>query len=150
MNDPDSNKPKIINDDDQEILIRAGGPRKEEAAEIQGERIPIPQEAYVLPVRNVVIFPGTVVPLALGREKSRRLIHDLLPTQKIMITVCQRSPDTEDPGPEDLFAVGTATMVLKLLRMEEDNQSIIVHGLLGCRSRSTSSASRSSRPASAC
>ncbi len=130
MTNQDPSKPKIISDDDQEILIRAGGGRKPHEADDQGERVAIPQEAYILPVRNVVIFPGTVVPLALGREKSRRLIHDLLPTQKIIVTVCQRSPNTEDPAPEDLFNVGTAAMVLKLLRMEEDNQSIIVHALL--------------------
>jgi len=126
MTADDSTRPRITSDDDSEIVIRSGG---RVAGEAGPEKITIPEELVVLSVRNVVIFPGTVVPLALGREKSRRLIHDILPDQKLLVSVCQKSPETEDPGPEDLYSVGTAGMVLKLLRMEEDSQSIILHGL---------------------
>ena len=81
-------------------------------------------------MRNMVIFPGTVVPLAIGREKSRRLLNSVLPDQKIVVCVCRRNQDSDDPAPKDLYDVGTATMVLKLLKMDEGNQSIIVHGLV--------------------
>ena len=74
----------------------------------------------MLPVRNMVLFPSTIIPLPIGREKSRRLVDSVLPDQKIIAVVCQKDPDLDDPGPEDLYTVGTATMILKLLRTEED------------------------------
>ncbi len=111
-----------------EIVVRPG-PRGDDGQETQSERVTIPTEAAVLPVRNVVIFPGAVIPLAIQREKSRRLLNEVLPTQKVIVTVCQRDPQKDAPAPAYLYDVGTAVMVLKLLRIEEDNQSIIVHGL---------------------
>jgi len=77
-----------------------------------------------------VIFPGTVVPLSIGREESRRLLDDVLPDQKVIATVCQRDADTDKPAPQDLYEYGTAVAVLKLLRMEDGSQSAVVHGLV--------------------
>ncbi len=123
-----TNKPKIVGDDESEVIIRPGV--SEDGAE-RGtvERFTVPDECAILPVRNMVIFPGMVVPLSIGREKSRRLINSILPDQKILVTVCQRNPEIEDPKPEDLYPYGSAVMVLKLLKLDEGNQSIIVHGL---------------------
>ena len=122
------NKPKIISDGDDEIVVRpaAGGP-------VQVERVTIPSEVAVLPVRNMVIFPGTVVPLAIGREKSRRLLNDILPDEKVVVAICQRDPQVEDPTGDDLYKCGSAVLVLKLLRMEEGAQNVIVHGLARVR-----------------
>ncbi|MCK4602152.1 MAG: LON peptidase substrate-binding domain-containing protein, partial [Phycisphaerae bacterium] len=124
-----SGKPKIISDDETEVIIRPG---EQEDVSNGGalSRITVPKEIAVLPVRNAVLFPGTVVPLAIGREKSRRLLNEVLPKQKIIVIVCQKSAEVDDPTFDDLYTVGTATMVLKLLKMDEGNQSIIVHGLL--------------------
>ncbi len=125
-------KPKIVGADEVEVVIRPGETPKEGLPE-QQDRIAIPTEAAVLPVRNVVIFPGTVVPLAIGREKSRRLLNDVLPDEKVIVAVCQKDPQREDPTPDDLYSVGTASIVLKLLKMEEGSQSIILHGLARVR-----------------
>jgi len=127
-----SKKPKTIDEADQTITIRASSiPIEDEAHE--KETIAIPVEVAILPVRNVVIFPGTVGPLTIGRKKSQSLIHDVLPQQKIIVTVCQKDPLTDNPKIDDLYHVGTAGMVLKLLRLEEGRQSIIVHGLTRVR-----------------
>jgi len=121
------NRPKVTSDEEPEIIIQPGGAP---SSSPQGQDVSIPEEVAVLPVRNVVLFPGTVVPLAIGREKSRRLINDALPDQKIIVTICQKDAQVEDPATEDLYTIGTAAMVLKLLRMGEGNQTIIVHGLM--------------------
>jgi len=115
-------KPTIVPDDMPEIVITPGQGDGGDAAP------DIPAEAAILPVRNMVIYPGTVLPLHIGREKSRRLLGGVLPDQKVIVSVCQRKPETEDPQPDDLHNVGTAVIVLKLLKLEDDNQSIIVHG----------------------
>ena len=129
----ETSKPRITEDGDPGTVVRPR-PRGSAAASAGSvDQVALPAEAAVLAVRNVVIFPGTVMPLSVGREKSRLLLNDVLPDQKIIVTVCQRDPAVEDPKGEDLFQCGTAVMVLKLLRLEDGNQSVIVHGLLRVR-----------------
>ena len=89
----------------------------------------IPRELPVLPVRNVVVFPGTVVPLSIGREKKKRLIDDVLDKDKLLAIFAQRQPDIDDPGIEDIYRVGTVAQVLKLLRMPDGTTSLLVHGV---------------------
>ncbi len=124
-------KPAIIHEDDNEIIIRPGS--SDDGTQPQADRITIPREVAILPVRNVVIFPGTVVPLTIGREKSKRLINSELPSQKVIVTICQKSPGIDNPGPDDLYYMGTACMVLKLLKLEDGTQSIIIQGLMRVR-----------------
>ncbi|MCH8804951.1 MAG: endopeptidase La [Planctomycetes bacterium] len=84
----------------------------------------------VLPVRNVVVFPGTVVPISIGREKSKRLIDSVLAGNKMLAIFAQRQEEIEDPGIDDVYRVGTASTVLKLLRMPDGTNSLLVHGLM--------------------
>ncbi|MCZ6697995.1 MAG: LON peptidase substrate-binding domain-containing protein, partial [Planctomycetota bacterium] len=90
----------------------------------------IPELLPILPVRDTVAFPGTIIPLNVGREKSKRLIDDVLAGPKILGVVAQRSSDVEDPTLDDLYRIGTVVAVLKSLKMSEGNQSVIVHGLV--------------------
>ena len=99
----------------------------------EDRRVALPATPAVMAIRNTVIFPGTVMPLLVGREKSRRLIDDVLPDQKTIVLVTQREGDVEDPAPDELYQVGTAVTVLKLLRNEDGNRTIIVHGLMRVR-----------------
>jgi ATP-dependent Lon protease len=104
----------------------------ESGAEIES-RIPggpWPRELPILPVRNVVVFPGTVVPLSIGRQKSKLLLDAVLAGDKLVGLFTQRREDIEDPGLEDLYRVGTAATVLKMLRMPDGNSSLLVHGLV--------------------
>src|SRR6266446_6085293 len=89
----------------------------------------IPEELSILPMRGLVVFPGTVIPLNVQRTASLKLLDDTLPRTKVIGLVTQRDETKEDPGPQDLYSVGTAALVLKLLRQEEDNVLVIVQGL---------------------
>ncbi len=92
------------------------------------EKPAIPRELPVLPVREIVVFPGTVVPLTIGREKSKRLIDAVLAGDKLLAVVTQRNSEVEDPTLEDIYRIGTAATVLKLLRMPDGSNSLLVHG----------------------
>ena len=89
----------------------------------------IPSTLSILPVRSFVIFPGTVLPLTIGRPASIKLLDETLPQSKIIGLLTQRDENKEEPEPQDLYSVGTAAIVLKLLR-QADNQSVaVVQGL---------------------
>jgi ATP-dependent Lon protease len=94
-----------------------------------GQRLTIPNTLPILPIRNIVVFPGTVMPLNVGRQKSKNLLDEVMPGEKIIGVVTQRNAETEDPQYEDLQQVGVACMILKLFKLPDGNQSIIVHGL---------------------
>ncbi len=89
----------------------------------------IPEELSILPVRGLVIFPGTIIPLNVQRAASLKLLDDTLPRTKVIGLLTQRDETKEDPTPQDLYSVGTAALVLKLLRQAEDNVLVIVQGL---------------------
>src|SRR5688500_12244702 len=100
--------------------IRTGG---------NGQRLVLPNVIPVLPIRNIVVFPGTVMPLNVGRAKSKALLDEVMPGEKMVGVVTQRNADVEDPAYNDLYTVGVACMILKLFKLPDGNQSIIVHGL---------------------
>jgi ATP-dependent Lon protease len=89
----------------------------------------IPEELSILPVRGLVIFPGTVIPLTIQRPASLKLLDETLPRTKVIGLLTQRDEMKEEPTPQDLYSVGTAALVLKLLRQAEDNVLVIVQGL---------------------
>lgn len=89
----------------------------------------IPETLPVLPIRNLVVFPGTVIPLTIGRPNSRKLLEESLPQSKIVALFAQRRPEQDEPGPDDLHRVGVAAMVLKLLRQSEESVLIVVQAL---------------------
>ncbi|MBN1817553.1 MAG: endopeptidase La, partial [Sedimentisphaerales bacterium] len=89
----------------------------------------LPPEIGILPIRSAVAYPGTVMPLAIGRRRSRRLVEDIVPQETIFGLVAQKDPDVEEPGPNDLYRVGTAASVLKVIRMPHGTINIIVHGI---------------------
>src|SRR5687768_14378758 len=94
-----------------------------------GQLLSIPNRLPILPIRNIVVFPGTVMPLNVGRPKSKALLDEVMPGEKLVGVCTQRNPDIEDPGIGDLYNTGVACMILKLFKMPDGNQSIIVHGL---------------------
>jgi ATP-dependent Lon protease len=89
----------------------------------------IPEELSILPVRGFVIFPGTIVPLNVRRPASIQLLDDTLPRTKVIGLLTQRDEAKEDPEPQDLYPVGTAALVLKLIRQADDHLLIIAQGL---------------------
>lgn len=83
----------------------------------------------VMPLRNTVVFPHQVIPLAVGREKSLNLLHNLDEGTKVIGLVAQRDGRVEEPVPEDLYTWGTAAMILKKFKMPDGSEQIIVQGL---------------------
>ncbi|MBX7097993.1 MAG: endopeptidase La [Myxococcaceae bacterium] len=89
----------------------------------------IPQVLPILPLRNSVFFPGGVLPLAVGRQKTIALIKDAVRDDQVIGVVTQRKAEEEDPGATDLYSMGTVARIVKLLKMGEDNYSLVVQGL---------------------
>src|SRR5436309_12467862 len=87
------------------------------------QQITIPNSLPVLPIRNLVVFPGTVRPLNVGRQKSKNLLDEVMPGEKLIGVITQRNSDVEDPKQEDLYSVGVACMILKLFKLPDGNQS---------------------------
>ncbi len=89
----------------------------------------IPDTLAILPIRGIVIFPGTIVPLTLGRPSALKLVDESLPQSKIIGLVTQRSELHEKPTPDDLFAVGVAGQVLKLMRQPDGTIVLLVQAV---------------------
>ena len=100
------------------------------AAEDESGKLTVPELLPVLPVRDTVVFPGTIVPITVGRAKSKKLVEDVAAGSRILGVVAQRSASTEDPKLDEVYRVGTVVTVLKVLSLGEGKQSIIVHGLV--------------------
>lgn len=88
----------------------------------------VPDILPILPLRNTVLFPGVVIPITVGRDRSIQLIKDYNKTDKIIGVVAQRSDLTEEPAGEDLYRVGTVARILRMLRMPDGNTTIIIQG----------------------
>ncbi len=95
----------------------------------QNQTPKIPETLSILPLRGFVVFPGTVAPLNVRRPASIKLLDETLPMTKIIGLVAQRDESKEDPEPQDLYTVGTAAIVLKLLRQADDHVIALVQGL---------------------
>ena len=110
--------------------------KNEQPTGIDGDpkkRFGLPQEIGILPIRSAVAYPGTVMPLAVGRQRSKRLLRDIRPQQTIFGLVAQKKAEVENPAPADLYSVGTAASVLKIIKMPQGSVNIIVHGLVRFR-----------------
>ena len=92
-------------------------------------KVDIPAALSILPLRNSVFFPGGVLPLAIGRQKTIALIKDAVRDDQVIGIVTQRRAEEEDPCSNDLYAMGTVARIVKLLKMGEDNYSLVVQGL---------------------
>ncbi len=88
----------------------------------------IPDILPILPLRNTVLFPGVVIPITVGRDKSIQLIKDYYKKDKTIGVVAQKSDSIEEPTAKDLYKVGTVAHIIKMLRMPDGNTTIIIQG----------------------
>lgn len=88
----------------------------------------LPKEVPILPLRNTVLFPGVVIPITAGRDKSIELIKDANKSDKIIGVVAQKDQNIENPGPSDLYALGTVAQILRVLKMPDGNTTVIIQG----------------------
>jgi len=115
---------------------------EEEAAAAEASSIPLltpdeeqrmheaslPESLPVLALRNTVLFPGVVLPITVGRDASLKLVKDAYSGDRLIGVVSQRDPEVENPAPEDLYLVGTAATILKLIKMPDGSVSIVIQG----------------------
>jgi len=88
----------------------------------------VPEILPVLPLRNMVLFPGVVIPITVGREKSIRLIKDAYKGNRTIGVVVQRDGTIEDPVSKDIYNVGTVAQIIRLLQMPDGSTSVIIQG----------------------
>ncbi len=91
--------------------------------------VSIPEQLPILSLRSSVLFPGAITPITVGREKSIKLVRDVERTGGILGAVLQKNVDVEHPASEDMYRVGTAAKILKILEMPNGNLTVILHGL---------------------
>jgi ATP-dependent Lon protease len=97
--------------------------------EDDGSAIPnMPEHLPILPLRNTVLFPGVVIPITVGRDKSIKLIQDANKGTKIIGVTAQKDVGIEDPDFEDLNAIGTIAVILKMLKMPDGSNTVIIQG----------------------
>ena len=88
----------------------------------------IPEILSILPLRNTVLFPGVVIPITVGRDKSIKLVKEAYKGEKTIGVVSQKDMNVEDPGFEQLNKIGTVATIIKILQMPDGNTTVIIQG----------------------
>ncbi|TJZ54884.1 endopeptidase La [Sphingobacterium olei] len=88
----------------------------------------IPEDLSILPLRNTVLFPGVVIPITVGRDKSIKLVKDAYKGNRTIGVVSQKDMNIEDPGFDQLHKIGTVANIIKILQMPDGNTTVIIQG----------------------
>nr|MBC7611652.1 endopeptidase La [Pseudopedobacter sp.] len=112
----------LINEDTEFFPLMS----QEDEEEMNNEQTP--EVLAILPLRNTVLFPGVVIPITVGRDKSIKLIKDAYRGDKTIGVVAQKDVNIEDPEFSDLNAVGTVAVIIKMLQMPDGNTTVIIQG----------------------
>jgi ATP-dependent Lon protease len=87
-----------------------------------------PSELPILPLRNNVLFPGVVIPITVGRDRSIKLVNEANKGNKIIGVVSQKNQEEESPEFDDLHKIGTVAQIVRLLRMPDGSTTVIIQG----------------------
>ena len=112
---------------DEGVLQVIETPDVDEAVRVHTEQ-PLPSVLPVLPLRELVPFPDTLTPLAVGQERSIRLVNDVLSGERRLVMVASRNAEIEEPGPDDLYRVGVVGVVARMLKVPDGTIRILVQG----------------------
>ena len=99
--------------------------------EAEGDKLDetsIPEEIPILPLRNTVLFPGVVIPITVGRDKSIQAVNEAYKTDKLVGVLAQKDSSVEDPQVADLVNVGTVARIVKLIKMPDGGTTVIIQG----------------------
>lgn len=88
----------------------------------------IPEELPILPLRNTVLFPGVVIPITVGRDKSIKAVNEAYKTDKLVGVLAQKDSSVEDPQVGDLVEIGTVAKIIKLIKMPDGGTTVIIQG----------------------
>ena len=89
----------------------------------------LPDTLPVIALRNAVLFPDTIIPITVGREKSVKLVREVYAKDRILGAVAQKDARMENPGPDDLFETGTLARIIKIIEMPDGGTTIILQGI---------------------
>jgi len=92
------------------------------------EKEDLPEILPILPLRNTVLFPGVVIPITAGRDKSIKLINETNNGNKVIGVVSQKEESKEEPGVKDINTIGTVAKILRVLKMPDGNTTVIIQG----------------------
>lgn len=90
--------------------------------------VDVPDILPILPLRNTVMFPGVVMPITVGRQKSLQLVQEVYRGNRLLGTIAQKDGSIDDPGQGDLYQLGTVAQILKILEMPDGTTSVIIQG----------------------
>jgi ATP-dependent Lon protease len=116
-------------DEDERSELLFGDMSQRARRNEQDERLSIPDTLPVLPLKDTVVYPFAVQPLGVGQERSIRLIDEVMRGNRLVVLVAQKSAETEQAGPEDIFTMGTVARIARMIRMPDGTIQIIVQGL---------------------
>jgi ATP-dependent Lon protease len=118
MNDPDGDRRaiEVVETSDLDEAIRARGGQ------------PLPAALPVLPLRDMVTYPDTLTPLAVGQERSIKLVNDVLSGERLLVMAASTGPEAEEPGPDQIHTVGVAGVVARMLKVPDGTIRILVQG----------------------
>ena len=109
------------------IFLPRGGADKEDKG--KDDKIMVPSEIPILPLRGTVLYPDLILPIMVGRKKSVKLIDDAMDSDRIIGIITQKRSETEDPKEADLYGVGVAALILRMIRELDGSQRVIVQGV---------------------
>ncbi len=104
------------------VPVGSGGPVE---AELEAR---LPDALPVLPLRDSVAFPDTMMPLAVGQERSIKLVDDVLAGNRMLVMVASKDPEAEEPGPDQLYRVGVVGVVARMMKVPDGSVRILVQG----------------------
>jgi ATP-dependent Lon protease len=113
---------QIIEEDTEFIPLMTN----EDEEEMNKEEMP--GDLPILPIRNTVLFPGVVIPITVGRDKSIKLVKDAQSGKRVIGVVSQKDKTNEEPTSEDLFPIGTMAQIMRVFRMPDGNTTVIIQG----------------------
>jgi ATP-dependent Lon protease len=97
--------------------------------QVDVDELELPSELPVLPLKDTVVFPDSVLPLAIGQERSVRLVDDAVAGNRLLALVASKDSEVDEPAWDDLFEVGTAAVVQKMIRVPDGSLRILVQGI---------------------
>jgi ATP-dependent Lon protease len=110
--DEESDFIPLITDEDEDILLSSD----------------VPENLPILPLRNTVLFPGVIIPISVGRNKSMKLIREAYKKSKIIGTVAQKDSTIDSPAFKDLYSIGSVAQIIRILEMPDGTTSVIIQG----------------------
>jgi ATP-dependent Lon protease len=121
------NKKYFMGGSEDEMEFMPIIPLNEDGSETNDDQ-PIPHELPLLPLRNTVLFPGVVIPITVGRDKSIKAVGDAYKADKLIGVVSQKDSLVEEPTVSDLVDVGTIAKIIKLIKMPDGGTTVIIQG----------------------